>query len=88
MTLRKDQYQAFEDILGPENICSDPSIMPAYYGNDFSAITLPKDTAQVQAIVKLCNRFKLKFRPICTGWTGHGANAITGCWSATPTTWW
>ncbi len=70
MALTKEQYSAFEDILGPENICADPSIMPAYYNTEFAAVTLPKDTAEVQAIIKLCNKFKLQFRPICTGWSG------------------
>jgi glycolate oxidase len=70
MPLTKEQYTALEDIVGPENICSDPSIMPAYFNTQFAAVILPKDTAEVQAIVKLCNKFKLKFRPICTGWSG------------------
>ena len=56
--------------MGPENICDDPAIMPAYYNTEFAAVILPKNTAEVQAIVKLCNQHKLKFRPICTGWTG------------------
>jgi glycolate oxidase len=32
-------------------------------------VIMPKDTAEVQAVVRLCNKFKLQFRPICTGWT-------------------
>lgn len=70
MAVSKDIYRAFEDVLGEENICNDPAIMPSYYATDFAAVTLPKNTREVQAIVKLCNRFKLSFRPICTGWTG------------------
>ena len=57
-------------MVGAENICDDPAIMPAYYSTEFAAVILPKNTAEVQAIVKLCNKHKLKFRPICTGWTG------------------
>ena len=53
-----------------ENICDDPAIMPSYYSTEFAAVILPKNTAEVQAIVKLCNKYKLKFRPICTGWSG------------------
>ncbi|HSW57560.1 MAG TPA: FAD-dependent oxidoreductase [Dehalococcoidales bacterium] len=70
MALTNEIYTAFEDVVGPENICSDPAMMPAYFKTEFSAIILPKDTAEVQACVKLCNKFKLKFRPICTGWSG------------------
>ncbi len=56
--------------MGPEYICDDPAIMPAYYGTEFAAIILPKNTEEVQSLVKLCNKHKLMFRPICTGWSG------------------
>jgi glycolate oxidase len=70
MALSKEVYKEFEDIVGEENICDDPAIMPAYYSTDFAAVILPKDTAEVQAIVRLCNKHKKQFRPICTGWSG------------------
>jgi glycolate oxidase len=70
MALSKDVYSAFEDVVGPEYICDDPVIMPSYYATEFAAVILPKNTAEVQAIVKLCNKHKLPFRPVCTGWTG------------------
>jgi glycolate oxidase len=70
MALSKDLYSAFEDVVGAENICDDPVIMPSYHSTEFAAIILPKNTAEVQAIVRLCNTHKLKFRPVCTGWTG------------------
>jgi len=70
MALSKEVYKEFEDVVGEENICADPAIMPAYFSVEFAAVILPKDTAEVQAIVKLCNKHKLQFRAICTGWTG------------------
>jgi glycolate oxidase len=70
MALSKEIYSAFEDIVGPQYICADPAIMPAYHQTEFAAVILPKDTAEVQAIVKLCNQHKLVFRAVCTGWTG------------------
>jgi len=70
MALSKEVYREFEDVVGPENISDDPAIMPAYYATDFAAVILPGNTQEVQAVVKLCNKHKLKFRPICTGWTG------------------
>jgi glycolate oxidase len=70
MSLDKRIYREFEDVVGLENICDDPVIMPSYFGKDFAAVVLPKDTKQVQAVVRLCNKHKLKFRPICTGWKG------------------
>jgi glycolate oxidase len=70
MALSKEVYQEFEAVVGSENICDDPAIMPAYYNTEFAAVILPKDTAEVQSLVKLCNKHKLMFRPICTGWSG------------------
>ena len=70
MALSKDIYMAFEDVVGKEFICDDPAIMPSYHSTEFAAVILPKNTAEVQSIVKLCNKHKLIFRPVCTGWTG------------------
>jgi glycolate oxidase len=70
MALKKEIYQEFESVVGPENICDDPAIMPAYYNTEFAAIILPGNTKEVQAVVKLCNKHKLIFRAICTGWSG------------------
>ena len=70
MALSKEIYSALEDVVGSEYICDDPAIMPSYHSTNFGAVILPKNTAEVQAIVKLCNRYKVKFRPVCTGWTG------------------
>ena len=80
MAIKKEQYKAFEDILGVENISADPVILDSYAwrsgqvaGPDkfkprFEAITLPQSTEEVQAIVKLCNKFKLRFKATSTGW--------------------
>jgi glycolate oxidase len=70
MALNKDIYSEFEDVVGTENICNDPVIMPSYHATEFAAVILPKNTAEVQAIVRLCNKHRIKFRPVCTGWTG------------------
>ena len=70
MALSKEIYTAFEDVVGPEYICADPVIMPSYHSTEFAAVILPENTAEVQAIVRLCNQYKIVFRPICTGWTG------------------
>jgi glycolate oxidase len=70
MALSKEIYTAFEDVVGPEYICADPVIMPSYHSTEFAAVILPENTAEVQAIVRLCNQYKIVFRPISTGWTG------------------
>ena len=76
MALSRYVYSAFEDVVGAEYICDDPLIMPSYFSTDFAAITLPKNTEEVQAIVRLCNKYKQKIRPICTGWTGKFPNGL------------
>jgi glycolate oxidase len=70
MALKKDVYREFEDVVGPEYICDDPTIMPSYHGVEHAAVILPENTAQVQAIVKLCNKHKLPIAAISTAWTG------------------
>ena len=50
MSLKKEIYSAFEDVVGTENICDDPVIMPAYHAAELGAVILPKNTAEVQAI--------------------------------------
>jgi glycolate oxidase len=70
MALSKEIYKEFESVVGEENICADPAIMPAYFSIDFAAVVLPKNTEEVQAIVKLCNRNKLQFAAVSTGWMG------------------
>jgi len=83
MALEKVIYRALEDVLGPENISDDPVILDSYAWRSglvatpvkfvprFEAITLPKDTQQVQAIVKLCNQYKIQFKASSTGWGGY-----------------
>ena len=76
-------YEAFRSILGPENVTRDPGILDAYtyqwmgemagdttrFGPHRPAcVTLPSTTEEVQAIVKACNRYGLKFKAHSTGW--------------------
>jgi glycolate oxidase len=80
MALKRDIYRALEDVVGPENISEDPVILDSYAWRSclvagptkfvprFEAVTLPKYTEEVQAIVKLCNRYKIQFKAGSTGW--------------------
>jgi glycolate oxidase len=76
MALSKDIYAAFEDVVGTDNICDDPVIMPSYHATEFAAVVLPQNTLEVQALIRLCNKHKLTFRPVCTGWTGKFAPGV------------
>jgi glycolate oxidase len=77
MALKRDFYRALEDIIGPEYVSDDPVITETYANPvraglavppRFEAITLPKTTEEVQAIVKLCNRAKVQYKASSTGW--------------------
>jgi len=67
MHLSKEIYAEIENIVGPENICGDPAIMPSYHDSEIGAVVLPKDAEEVQAIVKLCNKHKIQFIAMSTG---------------------
>ena len=79
MTLQRDAYRALESAVGPEYICEDPAVLLGYAfaGLNFdlddgrftpfspAAVVLPKDAEEVQSIVKICNRLKVKYK--CRG---------------------
>jgi glycolate oxidase len=67
MALSKDIYKALEDVVGVENICQDPAIMPSYHSSNLGAVVLPKNTEEVQAIVRLCKKYDLGFSVMSTG---------------------
>ena len=89
MALAMEIYQAFEDVVGKNNISKDPAILETYrcisaqtsshYGPFYGQVTpcpqaviLPENTDEVQKIVKLCNKFKLKFKASTTFWASMG----------------
>jgi glycolate oxidase len=75
MKLTRAEYKTLEDIVGPENISADPVIMESYnqiWGNKLAfgdkrhsppaAVLLPANTAEIQAIVKFCNKAGILFK--------------------------
>jgi FAD/FMN-containing dehydrogenase len=89
MALSRELYQAFEAIVGPENISDDPALLDSYrnYPANNSghlgpwwdtwtprgaAILLPGSTGEVQAIVRLCNKHRIKFKASSTFWSAMG----------------
>lgn len=84
MALQKDVYRALEDITGVENISEEPALLEAYcrsynrsaaaskYSNQrlpmFEAVLLPGNTKEVQAVVKVCNRFKVRYHAFSSGY--------------------
>jgi hypothetical protein len=90
MAFSREAYRELEDIVGPENISDDPSIQDSYafqwlaelvrpeqshYMPRPLAVILPASTEEVQAITRVCNKYKIKLKPISTGWY-HWAGPI------------
>ena len=70
MTLPRHIYQMLESIVGPQYISDAPHIMAGYrrpgphapLSPSPEAVLLPATTEEIQAIVKVCNRFDLAYR--------------------------
>ena len=77
MSLPKGAYQVLEDVLGPENISDDPAITTAYsymwllyithaQSGKYrpAAVVLPSSTEEVQAIIRIANRYGFNYIPV------------------------
>ena len=74
MSLPKEIYQAFENIVGPDWISDDPAVLEADHQVSRGTAALkrpicsiqPETAEEVQGIVKLCNRYMLPFSATTT----------------------
>jgi len=87
--LTDEAYKDLEEAVGPENVSREPALLDSYAFQSFAflesiaegnrwcprpeAVVLPKSTEEVQAVVKICNRHKIKFKAHSTGWGALGA---------------
>jgi len=88
--LAKDAYKELEDVLGPENISEEPGVLDGYawqpalnLGREAwiprpEAVVLPETTEEVQGIIKICNKHKVKFKAFSTGWAAWGGPGEQG----------
>ena len=80
MALEPKTYSVLEDIVGPENISQEPTILDSYafqMGTKAvptriwmarpEAVVLPGSTEEVQAIIKACNEYGVRFKAFGTG---------------------
>ncbi len=80
MPLDGKVYKVLEDIVGPENISQEPAILDTYAYQMGTralpsrvwmvrpeAVLLPGSVEEVQAIVKTCGRYGIRFKAISTG---------------------
>ena len=88
MALSREAYQALEDIVGSDNISDDLALCDSYAFQYLAetarpdqshfmprpvAALMPGSAEEIQAIVKTCNRYKVKVKPYSTGWYFFGA---------------
>jgi glycolate oxidase len=73
MSLPKYVYKMFEGVVGTEYISDRPHILAAYRHTSPQdgrkpaspdAVILPGNTEEVQAIVKICRRYDIRYNPI------------------------
>ena len=91
MEISRDAYRAIEDIVGPDNVTDDPALLDSYAFEVMAetvrpnqshfmprpwATVLPGSTEEVQAVTKVCNKYKIKLKPLSTGWY-HWAAPLT-----------
>ncbi|MCE5254033.1 MAG: FAD-binding oxidoreductase [Actinomycetia bacterium] len=75
MSLPRHIYQALESVVGPEYISDAPHIMAGYRRSGPhaplsprpEAVLLPATSEEVQAIVKICNRYDLAYIATVSG---------------------
>jgi len=80
MALTKEAYRALEDIVGARYLTEESAVLEGYcfvwgnemfFGDRFSprphAVILPGSTEEVQAIVKLCNRYAIEYKAHASG---------------------
>jgi hypothetical protein len=83
MEIPREAYQAIEDVVGKDNLTDDPAFLDAYafqwlaelvrpnrshYMPRPWAVVMPITTEEVQAVIKVCNKYKIGIKPISTGW--------------------
>ncbi len=88
--LPKKVYKELEEVLGAENISQEPMIMDSYAWQPAinlatepwifrpAAVVLPQTTEEVQGIVKICNKHKVKYKAHSTGWACWGGPGEEG----------
>ncbi len=76
----EEAYRELVDALGEEYVSRDPAVLDGYafqptFNDELSlwvprpeAVVLPGCTAEVQEVVRICNRHRLKFKAFSTGW--------------------
>lgn len=92
MALSKEIIRSLKDIVGDRNASGDPAVLATYqFPLDIcamhmgpyhtltprgGAVVMPGCTEEVQAVVRLCNKYKIKFKASGTFWSAMGFPAF------------
>ncbi len=83
-------YRELQEVLGAEYVTDDPAICtsygiqpfhrtePGYWVNVPAAIAMPATTEEVAAIVKICNKYHIKYKAHSTGFGAHAGPGQDG----------
>lgn len=87
MAILKEAYEALASIVGSRYISEDPVVLEAYcggrmgHGKDLAVdrelnrlpacVVMPRTSKEVQAAVKVANRYKIPYLPASTYWVTH-----------------
>lgn len=81
----QDAYREIEEVVGRENVSQEPALLDGYAwqptfnsSEDLwvpraAAAVLPGSTSEVQEVVRICNRYKIKYKAHSTGWGSFNA---------------
>lgn len=83
-------YKELEAVVGKEYLTEDPAVCTSYAIQPFhrtepgvwvnvpAAVILPACTEDVAAIVKICNKYKIKYKAHSTGFGAHAGPGQDG----------
>lgn len=91
LMIPQEAYDEIAAIVGPENITADEQICDSYAQHLFhrpdpqrwvlrpAAVVLPKTTEEVSGFVKVCNKYKIKYKAHSTGYGAHNGATSPDC---------
>ncbi len=84
MAIDRRAYEAISLVVGEKNISEDPAVIQSYMlqvsfgtspskiaSSGLEAVVLPGSTEEVQSIMEICTRYKIKFKAHSVGWGLH-----------------
>lgn len=84
MKIPPEALTDLREALSDDRVADDPHILDSYAAQPFHkvepgvwvhrpiAVAMPENTEEVVALVRICNRHKLRYKAISTGWGAQG----------------